>query len=150
MNEKPNRSFTLGMIKSHAITEGRLEDIISMIKEKSDLRILDQRLQQLKRDEAAQFYAEHEGRPFFEGLIESVTSGPVYALLLGSESYGAIREWRELAGATNPAEAKSWTIRAKFGRELPFNAVHGADSPEAFKREAEFFFGVLPGITRSI
>ncbi len=148
-NPKVFKSFTLGMIKSHAVVDKQVGSIISMI-EKSDLYLLEARLRQLSPPGGAAFYAEHEGRPYFEGLIKSVTSGPVFALLLGSEDVHAVTKWRGLMGATDPTQAESWTLRAIFGTVMPFNAVHGSDSRESFEEEAEFFFGVLPGITRSM
>jgi len=136
------------MIKSHAVEH--VEAIIAMIEEKSDLRVMRREVRQLGYSDAAQFYAEHDGRPYFKGLIGSATSSPVCILLLGSESYRAVHEWRELMGSINPAEAEPWTIRAKFGLDDQFfNAVHGSDSKESFKREAELLFGVVPEITRS-
>ncbi len=147
-NPKVFKSFTLGMIKSHAVEAKQVGAIISII-ERSDLYLLECRLRQLSPPGGASLYAEHAGRPYFEGLIKSVTSSPVFALLLGSEDVHAVTKWRGLMGATDPTQAESWTIRGIFGEELPFNAVHGSDSRESFEEEAEFFFGVLYGITRS-
>lgn len=90
----------------------------------------------LPRPVAEEFYAEHAGRPYFEGLVESVTSGNVIALVLSGDN--AIADWRTLLGTTNPVEARKkgeTSIRALYGTENPHNAGHGSDSEESFKRE---------------
>ena len=92
----------------------------------------------LSREQAGGFYAEHEGRPFYEPLIDFMTSGPVTVQVLEGEN--AIAKNRELMGATNPAEAAAGTIRADFAETIDANAVHGSDSPASAQREIAYFF----------
>ena len=84
------------------------------------------------------FYAEHKGKPFFEKLINFMTSGPVVVQVLSGEN--AIKANRELMGNTNPEEAASGTIRSDFAESIDANAVHGSDSPESAEREISYFF----------
>lgn len=142
---------TVALIKSGSVSRGEVGDIIKIIlgcanvgdqavnaiKPTHPLAIERAEVVHLTRDQAERFYAEHKGRPYYEGLIESVT-GPdgVVAMLLHGED--AIATWRKLAGTTDPAKAREngeITIRALYGVELPDNAVHGSDSPEAVERE---------------
>jgi nucleoside-diphosphate kinase len=92
----------------------------------------------LSKEEAQGFYAEHEGRPFFNDLVEFMTSGPVVVQVLEGEN--AILRNRELMGATNPKEADAGTIRADFAESIDANAVHGSDAPESATREIAYFF----------
>ena len=87
---------------------------------------------------ASGFYAEHDGKPFFDALKSFMTSGPVFVQVLQGED--AINKNRELMGATNPQEASAGTIRADFAQSIDANAVHGSDSAESAKREIEYFF----------
>lgn len=89
--------------------------------------------------EAADNYAEHEGKPFYDGLIAYITSGPVVKMVLSGEN--AVAVCRKLMGATNPAEAAPGTIRGDFGLTLDANIVHGSDSPASAEREIAVFFG---------
>ncbi|CAG0899016.1 unnamed protein product [Darwinula stevensoni] len=98
----------------------------------------------LTRDEAAAFYAEHEGKPFYEGLVEFMTSGPIVVMALARKN--AVKHWRTLLGPTNTAVAKEErpdSIRAKFGSDGTRNAAHGSDSTESANRELQFFFPEL-------
>ena len=92
----------------------------------------------LDADKATEFYAVHKDRPFFGELVEFVTSGPVIIMALEKEN--AIKAWRDLMGATNPAEAAEGTIRKKFGTSIGNNAVHGSDAPETAKTELALMF----------
>ena len=87
---------------------------------------------------ASGFYAEHEGKPFFDDLKKFMTSGPVFVQVLEGEN--AVQKNRELMGSTNPQEAESGTIRADFAKSIDANAVHGSDSISSAKREIEYFF----------
>ena len=87
---------------------------------------------------ASGFYAEHEGKPFFEDLKKFMTSGPVFVQVLEGEN--AVQKNRDLMGSTNPKEAKIGTIRADFAKSIDANAIHGSDSKESAKREIEYFF----------
>ena len=92
----------------------------------------------LSREKMEEFYSEHKGKPFFEGLIDFMTSGSIYAMVLEKED--CILDFREFIGNTNPAKAAPGTIRAIYGGELPFNAIHASDSPESAEREINFIF----------
>jgi nucleoside-diphosphate kinase len=96
-------------------------------------------LGRVSAEEAAANYAEHLGKPFYEGLIEYVTSGPVLKMVISGPEAVAI--CRKLMGATNPAEAAPGTIRGDFGLSLDANVVHGSDSPASAQREIAVFFG---------
>jgi nucleoside-diphosphate kinase len=92
----------------------------------------------LSREKAGGFYAEHEGRPFYNDLVDFMTSGPVMVQVLEGENAVALN--RDLMGATNPKEADAGTIRADFANSIDANAVHGSDSPESAAREIAYFF----------
>jgi len=92
----------------------------------------------LDRETAAQHYAEHEGKPFFEELVSFITSGPLVALVL--EGQDAVKAARQVIGATNPLEAATGSIRGDFAVAVGQNMVHGSDSPESAEREANLFF----------
>jgi nucleoside-diphosphate kinase len=104
-------------------------------------RISAQRMLQLTEDQAKRFYAVHASRPFFQGLVQFMTSGPIIAALL--EKDNAVSDFRTLIGATNPDEAGEGTVRRIFGKNVQENAVHGSDSDENASREASFFFSEL-------
>jgi nucleoside-diphosphate kinase len=131
---------TLSIIKPDAVAKNVVGEIESRF-EKGGLRIIAARMTHLSRDDAAGFYAEHEGKPFFEALLEFMTSGPVVVQVLEGE--GAIAKNRELMGATNPKDAAAGTIRADFAESIDANAVHGSDSPESAAREIAYFFSAL-------
>lgn len=132
-------SKTYAMIKPDAIK--RAGEIIQRI-EKNDFVICQAKKIHLSRSDAAKFYGEHEGKPFFEKLMAFVTSGPVLSLeLMGVDS---VRKWRELLGPTNTQKAREEapeSLRAVFGTDATRNACHGADSNESAEREIDFFFG---------
>ena len=132
-------SKTYAMIKPDAVN--RAGDILNVIHQ-NDFVIGQMKKLQLTTDQAARFYAEHEGKPFFEKLLNFMTSGPVVAMeLIGVNS---IRRWRELLGPTNSLKAKEeapTSIRAVFGTDGTKNACHGSDSDESSAREIDFFFG---------
>ncbi|MDR0331681.1 MAG: nucleoside-diphosphate kinase, partial [Chitinispirillales bacterium] len=86
----------------------------------------------------ADFYGVHKGKPFYEGLLEFMSSGPSIVLVLSGED--AITRWRELMGATNPEQAAGGTIRKLYGASAQRNACHGSDAPETAVQEVEFFF----------
>jgi len=93
---------------------------------------------QLTLEEAKKFYAVHKDKPFYDSLTEFMSSGPIVVLLLEGEQ--AIKHWREVMGATNPAEARPGTLRREFGFSIERNAVHGSDSPQTAETEIKFFF----------
>lgn len=135
--------ITFGMIKPEGV---HLWNVLRAAITRTKFDIIDEEIITLSAREAEIFYAEHNGKPFFEGLIEAITSGPVIALALyptGSpEIVGAVRSWRNFIGATNPNEAHHATLRGAYFRQnaLPRNGVHGSDSDESALRELGFFF----------
>lgn len=128
---------TLSIIKPDAVSKNHIGEIIARF-EKAGLKIVAQRMVLLSRAQAEGFYAEHEGRPFYEGLVNFMTSGPVVVQVLSGEN--AIAHNRELMGATDPSKAAPGTIRADFAQAMPANAVHGSDSPTSAAREIAYFF----------
>lgn len=128
---------TLSIIKPGAVQKNVIGEIVSRF-EKAGLRVIASRMENLTQEQAQGFYAEHEGKPFYQELVEYMTSGPVVLQVL--EGDNAISKNREIMGATNPAEAAPGTIRAEFADSMTANAVHGSDSPESARREVSFFF----------
>lgn len=129
---------TFSMIKPDA-TNRNLTGAINAIIEKNGLRIVAQKRIKMTPEIAGAFYAEHKGKPFYDGLIAMMSSAPVVVQVLeGGDD--VITKYRSIMGATNPANAEPGTIRAEYGQELPNNSVHGSDSPESAKREISFFF----------
>jgi nucleoside-diphosphate kinase len=129
---------TLSIIKPDAVAKNVIGEIYSRF-EKAGLKIVEARMQHLSREQAEGFYAVHKGRPFFNDLVEFMTSGPVMIQALEGED--AIAMNRQLMGATNPAEADAGTIRADFAKSIDANAVHGSDGPDTAKTEIAYFFG---------
>ncbi|MFQ6611940.1 MAG: nucleoside-diphosphate kinase [Fidelibacterota bacterium] len=128
---------TLAIIKPDAIQNGYLGKIINRIVE-ADFSIIGARLVKMTKQRAEDFYAVHRGKPFFEELTTFMSSGECMVLALEKES--AVEAWRQVIGATNPAEAEAGTIRKDFATNLSRNAVHGADNDENATREIRFFF----------
>jgi nucleoside-diphosphate kinase len=129
---------TFAIIKPDAVANGHAGQILSMI-EQNGFRILGMKMLRINRPEAEAFYAVHKARPFFGGLVTFMTEGRVVVLVLEREN--AIAQWRELMGATNPANAAEGTIRKKFAENIERNCVHGSDAPETAAVEIPFFFG---------
>jgi len=128
---------TFSIVKPDAVARNLIGEIYSRF-EHNGLQILAARMIRLTQDQARGFYAEHEGKGFFDDLVSYMTSGPVVVQVLEGE--GAIAKNRELMGATNPKDAAPGTIRADFAESVEANAVHGSDSPESAAREISFFF----------
>jgi len=128
---------TLSIIKPDAVAANHIGAIYNRI-ETTGLKLLAAKMIQLDEARAKGFYAEHEGKPFFDGLVAFMCSGPIMVQVLEGED--AIRRYRELMGATNPAEACAGTLRADYAEATPNNAVHGSDSVESASREIAFFF----------
>ena len=129
---------TLSIIKPDAVAKNVIGEIYSRF-EKAGLKIVEARMEYLSREQAEGFYAVHKQRPFFNDLVEFMTSGPVMIQALEGED--AIAMNRRLMGATNPAEADAGTIRADFAKSIDANAVHGSDGPDTAKTEIAYFFG---------
>ena len=128
---------TLSIIKPDAVGNNVIGKIITRFEE-NGLYLVAGKLLHLTDELASGFYAEHDGKPFFNDLKNFMTSGPVFVQVL--EGDNAIQKNRELMGATNPEEASEGTIRADFAKSIDANAVHGSDSIESAKREIEYFF----------
>lgn len=131
---------TLALIKPDAVADKLEGEILSMIC-KTHLSVVAIKKVQLTEAEAALFYAVHEDKPFFGDLTSFISSGPLFAAALEGED--AVTTWRTLMGATNPADADEGTIRAKFGKAINRNVVHGSDSVENAKTELAIFFSEL-------
>ena len=128
---------TFGIIKPDAVKNGHAGEILTMI-QKDGFTIAGMKMRRLAKHEAEAFYEVHKARPFYAGLVTFMTEGPVVVLALERE--GAIARWRELMGATNPANAAEGTIRKKFAENIERNSVHGSDAPETAAQEIPFFF----------
>jgi nucleoside-diphosphate kinase len=131
---------TLSIIKPDA-TRRNLTGAINDRFEKRGLRIVAQKRIRLTEGQAERFYAVHAERPFYRGLVQFMTSGPVVVQVLEGE--GAVTLHREIMGATNPANAAAGTIRKDFAESVEANSVHGSDSAETASEEIAFFFSAI-------
>jgi nucleoside-diphosphate kinase len=129
--------FTFSIIKPNAVRTGKTGPILAMINE-AGFEISAMRMVKLSLPQAEAFYAVHKGKPFFQGLIEFMTSGPVVVMILKHEN--AVETFRKLIGSTDPNKAEPGTIRKLFAVSVQMNAVHGSDSQENALIEANFFF----------
>ncbi len=130
-------NITFAMVKPGAMSRNLLGNIISVILD-NGFTIKGLKLTKMSLELATQFYAVHRGLPFFEPLIEFMTSGPVVAMVLEKEN--AVAEFRHLIGSTDPDKAEPGTIRRMYAKSTRENAVHGSDSIENVYREMAFFF----------
>ncbi len=128
---------TLSIIKPDAVAKNVVGQILSRF-EGAGLKVVALKMQHLSREQAEGFYAEHSERPFFNDLVDFMTSGPVSVQVLEGEN--AVLTNRDLMGATNPQEAEAGTIRADFAQSIDANAVHGSDSTTSAAREVAYFF----------
>ena len=128
---------TLVLVKPDGVRRGLSGEIIVRF-EKRSLRIVALKLMQISRTMAEKHYAEHVGKPFFESLVEFITSGPVVAMVVKGDH--AIRAVRAMMGATNPLEAAPGTIRGDFALVMSENVIHGSDGSESAEREIKAFF----------
>jgi nucleoside-diphosphate kinase len=129
--------FTFSIIKPNAVRTGKTGPILAMINE-GGFEIAAMRMVKLTLPQAESFYAVHKGKPFYPGLVEFMTSGPVVVMILRHEN--AVDQFRKLIGNTDPAKAEPGTIRKTFAVSVQMNAVHGSDSIENAAIEANFFF----------
>ena len=129
---------TLILVKGDGVKRRLIGEIIRRIEAKN-LDIGAMKLMDVSRELAEEHYAEHRDKPFFEELVEFITTTPVVAMRVEGE--GAIKVMRKLMGTTNPAEAEPGTIRGDLALSMPDNLVHGSDSPESAERELGLFFG---------
>ena len=133
-------NLTFGIVKPDAVRAGRTGSIVQRILD-SGFRIRGLKLIHMTRQQAEGFYAVHRERPFFAGLTEFMSSGPCVVMALEKE--GAVKAWRDLMGATDPAKADPGTLRKEFGGSVGENAVHGSDSDENAAIEISYFFSRL-------
>jgi nucleoside-diphosphate kinase len=129
--------FTFSIIKPNAVRTGKAGPILAMINE-GGFEITAMKIVRLTREHAEAFYDVHRGKPFYDSLVEFMTSGPVVVMILKHDN--AVDEFRKLIGATDPAKAEPGTIRKIFAVSVQMNAIHGSDSVENANREAGFFF----------
>lgn len=128
---------TFSIIKPDAVTKNRIGEIYSRF-ENVGLEIVAAKMIRLNREQAEGFYAVHRSRPFYENLVNFMSSGPIMVQVLEGEN--AIATNREIMGATDPADAKPGTIRADFASAVDKDAVHGSDGPDTARQEIAFFF----------
>jgi nucleoside-diphosphate kinase len=131
---------TFSIIKPDAVAAGNAGNVLAML-EQAGFRILALRMLRMTAEQAEGFYAVHRERPFFQGLVKFMTSGPCIVMAL--ERDDAIRKLREVMGATNPANAAEGTIRKKYAGDIERNAIHGSDAPETAEVELRYFFSTL-------
>ena len=129
--------ITFTMIKPDVVKNGHIGNILNKMTE-NGFEILAMKYTRLTKKEAERFYDVHEGKPFFEGLVEFMSSGPIVAAILKKED--AVAGFRSLIGATDPTQAEPGTIRALYAESKERNAVHGSDSDENAQIESNFFF----------
>ena len=131
---------TLILVKPDAFARNLTGEIIARF-ERKGLRLVALQLMTMTRELAATHYAEHEGKGFYDELVDFITSGPLVAMVLEGEA--AIRAARQVIGATNPLEATTGSIRGDYATSVGQNMVHGSDAPESAQREVALFFGDL-------
>ena len=139
------REQTLAIVKPDAVQRNLIGEIIRRI-EQSGLQVAAARFLRLSKADAEGFYAVHRERPFFGSLVEYMGSGPVMVLAL--EGDNAIKRWRDLMGATDPAKAELGTIRKDLGQSVEANATHGSDAPETARHEIAYFFRTTEVVAR--
>jgi len=130
---------TFVMVKPDGVQRGLVGEVITRLEERG-LKLVAAKFMQIDRDLAEEHYGEHEDKPFFDGLVEFITAGPVMAMVW--EGQDATRQVRRMMGATDPADAAPGTIRGDFGLDLGRNVIHGSDheDPGANERETDLFF----------
>lgn len=128
---------TLVLVKPNGVARGLIGEVIGRL-ERRGLSIKAARMLMVSEELAGRHYAEHVGKPFYAGLVDFITSGPVCAMVVGGPS--AIGVVRAMMGATNPLDAAPGTVRGDFGLDTGQNLVHSSDGPESAEREIGLFF----------
>jgi nucleoside-diphosphate kinase len=128
---------TFSIIKPDAVAAGNTGEILALL-QKAGFKILGMRMTRMSEAQAQAFYAVHKERPFFNGLVKFMTEGPIVVLALEREN--AVKQLRDVMGATNPANAAEGTVRKRFATDIERNAIHGSDAPETAAAELQFFF----------
>ncbi len=136
---------TLGIVKPDGIRRGLIGEILKRI-EDSGLRVVALKMKQLTRSEAEGFYYVHREKPFFNDLVDFMTSGPVALFVLEGEN--AIERYRRLMGATDPKKAEKGTIRSDLAESMQCNTVHGSDGPDTARFEISYFFAATEIVKR--
>lgn len=134
-----DQEVTFGLLKPDIVQQKKADEVLSLIAAKG-LRVLTKTFVHFSPEQARQFYAEHKGKLFFEGLVSYMSSGLSAGMILVGED--AIKKWRDLMGPTNPEQARLLSpdsIRAQFGQDITYNGVHGSDSKASAAREIRFF-----------
>ena len=132
--------YTLSIIKPDAVRKNIIGNIYSLF-EKAGLQIVASKMTRLSKEQAEAFYSVHKERPFFNGLVNFISSGPVVVQVLKGEN--AIAKHRDVMGATNPKDATPGTVRALYADSIDENAVHGSDAPETAAIEIAYFFPAM-------
>ncbi|OFX19910.1 MAG: nucleoside-diphosphate kinase [Bacteroidetes bacterium GWA2_31_9] len=132
-----NGNLTFTMIKPDAMQRGFMSKILDKITD-TGFKVKAMKLTKLSKEQAQQFYGVHKERPFFNDLVEYMSSGPIVAAVL--EKNNAVEDFRKLIGATDPTKADEGTIRKMYAESIQYNAVHGSDSDENAMIEGNFFF----------
>jgi nucleoside-diphosphate kinase len=135
-----NGNITFSIIKPNAVRTGKTGPILAMINE-AGFEITAMKMLRMTQGQAESFYEIHRGKSFYESLVEFMTSGPVFVMILKHEN--AVDEFRKLIGATDPAKAEPGTIRELYAVSVQMNAVHGSDSDKNAVRESDFFFSTI-------
>ncbi|MGA8943843.1 MAG: nucleoside-diphosphate kinase [Thermoactinomyces sp.] len=128
---------TFIMVKPDGVQRGLIGDVVSRF-EKKGYQLIGAKLMTVSRELAEQHYAEHKEKPFFDELVDFITSGPVFAMVWQGENI--IATARQMMGKTNPSDALPGTIRGDYGVNVSMNIVHGSDSPESAEREIALWF----------
>jgi len=128
---------TFSIIKPDAVAAGNAGAILALL-QKAGFKIIGMRQTRLSEAQAKAFYAVHKERPFYGGLVKFMTEGPIVVLALEREN--AVKQLREVMGATNPANAAEGTVRKLYATDIERNAIHGSDAPETAAVELNFFF----------
>ncbi len=131
---------TLSIVKPDALERNLIGEVVGHI-ESANLEIKAMKMLHMSKEQAQGFYAVHQDKPFFDSLTDYMSSGPIVVMVLQGEN--AIQRYRDLMGATKPEEAEEGTIRAKIGKDVEKNSVHGSDSPETAATEISYFFNHL-------
>lgn len=133
-------NITFSIIKPNAVRTGKTGPILSRINE-AGFEITALKMTRITRDQAEGFYGVHKGKPFYEGLVDFMSSGPIVVMILRHDN--AVEEFRKVIGSTDPNKAEPGTIRKLYGVSVQMNAVHGSDSDENAIKESAYFFSSI-------
>jgi nucleoside-diphosphate kinase len=136
-------NLTFSMIKPDVVGVNKIADVLKMITD-AGFQVVAMKMVKLNREQAEGFYAVHKGQPFYEGLVEFMTSGPSVAMILKKDN--AVADLRKLIGNTDPAKAEEGTLRKKYATNNRRNAVHASDSDDNAKIEASYFFSRIESV----